>query len=66
MKTGRNDLCTCRSGLKFKKCCEGKHAQSSEAREVVASTYQPLSAHGYGPHQFEEMMRYAQQMRPAR
>ena len=23
-KTGRNDLCPCNSGKKFKKCCEGK------------------------------------------
>jgi predicted HTH transcriptional regulator len=26
VKVGRNDLCPCRSGLKFKKCCLEKHA----------------------------------------
>jgi hypothetical protein len=69
MKTGRNDLCTCGSGLKFKKCCEPKQAQTkleNKSREVIPSVYQPIAAHGYGPHQFEEMIRYAQQMRSTR
>jgi len=69
MKTGRNNQCVCGSGLKFKKCCESKQAQAklkNEQRVVEPSTYQPLAAHGYGPAQFEEMMRYAEQMRTAR
>ena len=27
-KVGRNDLCSCGSGKKFKKCCEGKQGRS--------------------------------------
>lgn len=26
IKAGRNDLCRCRSGKKFKKCCEAKRS----------------------------------------
>lgn len=28
-------------------------------RRVMPPTYQPIAAHGYGPQQFEEMVRYA-------
>ena len=30
-KVGRNDLCACGSGKKFKKCCEAKQARSAGA-----------------------------------
>jgi hypothetical protein len=73
-KIGRNDPCPCGSGKKHKKC-HGSVAKR-EARErahekkamsrVVPSTYQPIAAHGYGPQQFTEMMRYAEKMRKAR
>ncbi len=73
-KVGRNDPCPCGSGKKHKKC-HGSVAKT-EARErmkaraaadrAVLSTYQPIAAHGYGPAQFEGMMRFAQQVRPAR
>ena len=32
MKTGRNDLCPCGSGLKYKKCCADKHDASEHQR----------------------------------
>jgi len=73
-KVGRNDPCPCGSGKKHKKC-HGSVAEMeardrafalAAAQRVVPSTYQPLAAHGYGPHQMEEMQRYIQQMRPAR
>jgi hypothetical protein len=73
-KVGRNDPCPCGSGEKHKKCHDS--VAKIEAREravaraaasrVVASTYQPIAAHGYGPQQFTEMMRYAEQMRKTR
>jgi hypothetical protein len=31
-KLGRNDLCRCGSGLKFKRCCEAKTASARTAR----------------------------------
>ncbi len=33
-KTGRNDLCPCGSGLKYKKCCESKD-RSGGARNTM-------------------------------
>lgn len=32
MNTGRNDLCPCGSGLKYKKCCADKHAADERQR----------------------------------
>jgi SEC-C motif-containing protein len=73
-KVGRNDPCPCGGGKKHKKCHgsvakiearERAYAKAAASR-VVPSTYQPLAAHGYGPHQFAEMIRFAQQIRPAR
>jgi hypothetical protein len=73
-KVGRNDPCPCGSGKKHKKCHgsvtkiearERMHAKAA-LRGVVPSTYQPIAAHGYGPHQVEEMVRYAEQMRLSR
>ena len=73
-KVGRNDPCPCGSGKKHKKCHgsvakrearDRAHALAA-ARRVVPSTYQPLAAHGYAPYQLGEMIRFAQQMRPAR
>jgi uncharacterized protein (UPF0297 family) len=55
--------------FEIQECCEGKEAQvkrEAEMRDVVPSVYQPLEAHGYGPHQLSEMMRYFEQMRQAR
>ena len=34
-KTGRNDLCPCGSGKKYKKCCEGKQHGSRGSRAMV-------------------------------
>lgn len=73
-KVGRNDPCPCGSGEKHKRCCgtvakmeaRDRDRAIAAARRVVPSTYQPIAAHGYGPAQFEEMTRFAQQMRPAR
>jgi hypothetical protein len=31
-KTGRNDLCPCGSGRKFKKCCESKTGAARQSR----------------------------------
>ena len=31
VKVGRNDLCSCGSGKKFKKCCEAKQGRSRGA-----------------------------------
>ena len=34
-KTGRNDLCPCGSGRKFKKCCEGKTRSARQSRILI-------------------------------
>ncbi len=34
-RTGRNDLCHCGSGRKFKKCCEGKTADARSSRMLM-------------------------------
>ena len=34
-KTGRNDLCPCGSGRKFKKCCEAKTASATQSRVLM-------------------------------
>ena len=34
-KVGRNDLCSCGSGKKFKKCCEAKADQRSGATWMI-------------------------------
>jgi hypothetical protein len=33
-KIGRNDMCMCGSGKKFKKCCEGKDSSTWELSVV--------------------------------
>ena len=74
LKIGRNDPCPCGSGKKHKKC-HGSAAKieardgalaSAAARRVAPSTYQPLAAHVYGPHQLNEMAQFSQWVRPAR
>jgi hypothetical protein len=35
-KLGRNDLCACGSGKKFKNCCEGKTASSGTSKVLIA------------------------------
>jgi hypothetical protein len=72
-KVGRNDPCPCGNGKKYKKChgsvakieARDRAVASAAARRVVPSTYQPVAAHGYGPHQLAEMTKFAQQNRPA-
>jgi len=39
-KCGRNDLCPCGSGKKFKKCCEAK----SNTKKIDAQIITPASA----------------------
>ena len=34
-KVGRNDLCPCGSGKKFKQCCEGKTGQMSRGARIM-------------------------------
>jgi hypothetical protein len=34
-KPGRNDLCTCGSGLKYKKCCESKDRAGSARNTMM-------------------------------
>ncbi|OFW06056.1 MAG: hypothetical protein A3I61_14305 [Acidobacteria bacterium RIFCSPLOWO2_02_FULL_68_18] len=34
-KTGRNDLCPCGSGRKYKKCCESKERRQSNGRLLM-------------------------------
>ena len=34
-KTGRNDLCPCGSGRKFKKCCELKDTEARRSRVLM-------------------------------
>jgi hypothetical protein len=73
-KVGRNDPCPCGNGKKHKKChgsIEKREARDralalAAARRVVPSTYQPITAHGYGPDQLAEMTRFVQHARPAR
>jgi SEC-C motif len=75
-KVGRNDPCPCGSGEKHKKChgsvvktqaradaMRAVQARVDAMRRIVPTTYQPMAAHGYGPAQFEEIIRYVQQMR---
>lgn len=68
-KVGRNDPCPCGSGKKYKKC-HGLLAKTEARAEavrprIIPSTYQPAQ-HGYAPSQLDEMLRFAQQMQPAR
>jgi hypothetical protein len=37
-KTGRNDLCTCGSGQKYKKCCEPKERDGGTRSRVMLLT----------------------------
>jgi hypothetical protein len=72
-KVGRKDPCPCGSGKKHKKChgsvvkrrARERAYATPAASRVVPSIYQPLAAHGCGPHQAEEMHRYLQTMQPA-
>lgn len=34
-RLGRNDLCACGSGKKFKHCCEGKTASTKSSRVLL-------------------------------
>ena len=34
-KTGRNDLCSCGSGRKFKKCCASKTSSARQSRLLI-------------------------------
>jgi len=34
-KTGRNELCHCGSGRKFKKCCESKTSSARQSRVLM-------------------------------
>ncbi len=36
-KIGRNQLCPCGSGLKYKKCCANKEAKTPMALRIVAA-----------------------------
>ena len=70
-KVGRNDPCPCGSGKKHKKChgsvakreARGRAYAKTAASRITPSTYQPMAAHGYGPHQLEEMRRYTRHTR---
>lgn len=57
-KIGRNELCPCGSGKKFKRCCDGRFNSTLLTQNVVPSVYSPLAAHGYGPDQLAEMRRF--------
>ena len=37
-KTGRNDLCACNSGLKYKKCCEASNRGGGTGSRVMLFT----------------------------
>ena len=79
-KVGRTDPCPCGSGEKHKKCHTAPFAKTQARADAIragqarvdamkakmATTYQPIAAHGYGPGQLEEMKRYAQWAQPAR
>ncbi|WP_458123802.1 SEC-C metal-binding domain-containing protein [Paenibacillus sp. Z3-2] len=41
-KVGRNDICPCGSGKKYKKCCLGKEASAVESILQLISTEQPV------------------------
>ncbi|MGA9979742.1 MAG: SEC-C metal-binding domain-containing protein [Candidatus Sulfotelmatobacter sp.] len=58
-KIGRNEPCPCGSGKKYKRCHGGiqRESVSVAATNVAPSVYQPLAAHGYGPHQFGNELR---------
>ncbi|HEV3270340.1 MAG TPA: SEC-C metal-binding domain-containing protein [Candidatus Rhabdochlamydia sp.] len=43
-KTGRNDLCPCGSGKKFKKCCESKGKTKALNPERVSLQQPPMSS----------------------
>lgn len=43
-KPGRNDLCHCGSGRKFKKCCEGKTTSQRQSRYLIIAVGAALAA----------------------
>merc|ERR1712137_432809 len=44
-KVGRNDACTCGSGKKYKKCCEGKSIlETEEAKKQIAEAKEAIEA----------------------
>jgi hypothetical protein len=55
-KTGRNDLCPCGSGSKYKKCCLSRNPRPFIAPDVNARAMQMLERH-----RAEERLREAQQ-----
>lgn len=66
-KVGRNNPCPCGSGQKHKKChgsvpnreVRSRAMAKAAARRVEPSTYQPVTADGFGPNQLAEMKRFA-------
>lgn len=50
MKIGRNDLCPCGSGIKYKKCCAGKNETGGEPAgmgEVIGELRQLLQGQNF-------------------
>jgi uncharacterized protein YecA (UPF0149 family) len=43
-KIGRNDLCTCGSGKKYKKCCESKTASHTQSRVLMLTVGAAIAA----------------------
>ena len=43
LKIGRNDLCPCGSGLKYKKCCLGKEKPAPLSEEIKEKIYEEVS-----------------------
>jgi len=50
-KIGRNELCPCGSGKKFKRCCQMQGAQPSSTRTLVSSDTSNLLQIGLAQHQ---------------
>ena len=43
-KIGRNDLCTCGSGKKFKRCCEAKTPSTRSSRFLMVAVGAAVAA----------------------
>ena len=60
-KIGRNALCSCGSGKKYKRCCALEMPKASPREAVVPSLYQPFAPAGISPDVVEIMKRASRQ-----
>jgi tetratricopeptide (TPR) repeat protein len=55
-KVGRNDLCPCGSGKKYKKCCQAKDQEAERQMRAAAQSHAAAHSHlDYGDDCYNEM-----------